>query len=135
MGLALGCIGMSMDDFCRCTPSEFRAVYGGWRDMAEGLRREAWERTRMECLCSLQPYSKKRLAAEDIMRFAWDDAEDGREDEEKKSLRTLKSWRDTGVRRLRGGCENRGGGQNQCMWPAHFSNSLHNNIVNAITMT
>lgn len=84
MGLALGCIGMSMDDFCRCTPSEFRAVYGGWRDMAEGLRREAWERTRMECLCSLQPYSKKRLAAEDIMRFAWDDAEDGREDEEKK---------------------------------------------------
>lgn len=84
MGIALGCIGMSMDDFCRCTPSEFRAVYAGWWDMAEGRRREAWERLRMECLCSLQPYSKKRLEAADIMRFPWDDAEHGRGEETQK---------------------------------------------------
>lgn len=84
MGLALGCIGMSMDDFCRCTPSEFRAVYAEWSELRELERRESWERMRMECLCSLQPYSKKRLSVGDVMRFPWDDGEHGREGEAKK---------------------------------------------------
>ena len=84
MGLALGCIGMSMDDFCRCTPSEFRAVYAEWQGLQDVLRRESWERMRMECLCSLQPYSKKRLAAEDIMRFPWEEADHEREADAKK---------------------------------------------------
>ena len=84
MGLALGCIGMSMDDFCRCTPSEFRGVYAEWSELRELERRESWERMRMECLCSLQPYSKKRLSVGDVMRFPWDDGEHGREGEAKK---------------------------------------------------
>jgi len=32
----------------------------------------------MQCLCSLQPYSKKQLRAEDVMRFPWDGSEERR---------------------------------------------------------
>lgn len=63
---------MSRDDFCRCTPSEFYAVYMAWSEMRERADRGAWERTRMQCLCMLQPYSKKQLKARDVMQFPWD---------------------------------------------------------------
>ena len=72
LGIAMGCIGMSMDDFCRCTPSEFRATWNVWHEMHEQRERGAWERMRMECLCTLQPYSNKSLEAKDIMQFPWD---------------------------------------------------------------
>ncbi|MCR5714955.1 MAG: hypothetical protein K6F98_08585 [Bacteroidales bacterium] len=36
-GLALGRLGMSFDDFCRCTPGEFRAGIEGASDAAEQL--------------------------------------------------------------------------------------------------
>lgn len=72
MGIALGCIGMSMQDFERCTPSEFRAVFDAWNRRREMLERDEWERVRMSCLCTLQPYSKKKLRAVDIMEFPWE---------------------------------------------------------------
>lgn len=65
-------MGMSMDDFCRCTPSEFRAVWDAWNEMRQSAEREAWEQLRMQCLCTLQPWSKQRLEARDIMEFPWD---------------------------------------------------------------
>lgn len=69
----MGCMGMSRDDFCRCTPSEFYAAYGAWNDMRQQRERAEWERARMQCLCALQPYSKKQLSARDVMRFPWDE--------------------------------------------------------------
>lgn len=72
LGIAMGCMGMSMDDFCRCTPSEFNEAYEAWGECQERLERGAWERMRMQCLCSLQPYSSKKLRAEDLMRFPWE---------------------------------------------------------------
>jgi len=74
MGIAMGCMGMSMDDFCRCTPSEFYEVYESWGDMRTMDERARWERARMQCLCSLQPYSKSRLRPQDIMQFPWETA-------------------------------------------------------------
>lgn len=68
----MGCVGMSRDDFCRCTPSQFYAAYEAWSEMQERMSREMWERTRMQCLCTLQPYSKKQLKARDIIQFPWD---------------------------------------------------------------
>jgi len=64
---------MSYEDFERCTPSEFKAVCDCWREREERRRREGWERTRMESLCTLQPWSRKRLEARDVLRFAWDE--------------------------------------------------------------
>lgn len=72
MGIAMGCMGMSMDDFSRCTPSEFNEAYEAWSEHHDRMERSAWERMRMQCLCSLQPYSKKTLTAQDIMRFPWE---------------------------------------------------------------
>ena len=70
--MAMGCIGMSYDDFCRCTPSEYAAVWHAWQEADERREQGEWERLRMSCLCMLQPYSKKRLRAEDVMRFPWE---------------------------------------------------------------
>ena len=72
LGIAMGCIGMSMDDFGRCTPSEFYEVYGAWIDHQQARERTRWEMVRTECLCTLQPYSPKKLSPEDVMEFEWD---------------------------------------------------------------
>ncbi len=79
LGIAMGCIGMSMDDFCRCTPSWFYKVYEAWHEREQRLEQAGWERTRMQCLCMLQPYSKKKLQARDVMQFPWEvKSEEGR---------------------------------------------------------
>lgn len=72
LGIATGCIGMSHDDFCRCTPSEFYATWHEWRQWCDRQDRLQWERTRTECLCMLQSHTKHRLAPEDVMTFSWD---------------------------------------------------------------
>ena len=72
MGMAMGCVGMSLEDFERCTPSEFHAVWECWSEKEHRRERGEWERVRMECLCSLQPWSKKKLRAGDIMEFPWE---------------------------------------------------------------
>ena len=64
-----------MQDFERCTPSEFNAVFDVWNNWQEKLEQGKWERVRMSSLCSLQPYSKKRLSASDIMEFPWEKKE------------------------------------------------------------
>lgn len=66
---------MSLRDFERCTPSEFRAVFDRWKHQEEQRERGEWERVRMQCLCVLQPYSKKSLQARDIMEFPWEKEE------------------------------------------------------------
>ena len=68
----MGCVGMSMNDFERCTPSEFRCIWESWLKQKERIERDGWERVRMECLHFLQPYSKKKLGVLDIMKFPWD---------------------------------------------------------------
>ena len=72
LGIALGCIGMSMQDFCQCTPSEFKAIFDAWQLGQQQREHSEWERVRMQCLCSLQPYSAKHLQAADIMQFPWE---------------------------------------------------------------
>lgn len=75
---------MSLADFCRCTPSEFRHISDAWARNTEQKRRDRWERTRMLCLCSLQPYSRSRLSPADIMQFPWDKAAE--QDKEKEEI-------------------------------------------------
>lgn len=68
----MGCIGMSRQDFCHCTPSQFKAIYDSWADTQNRAERLSWEQTRSLCLCMVQPHCKKQLRAEDIMKFPWD---------------------------------------------------------------
>ena len=89
----MGCMGMSMDDFCRCTPSEFYAAWKAWNEMQQSRDRGEWERLRMQCLCTLQPYSKKTLDASDIMSFPWET--------EQKSENEVKMDKEDTLRRYR----------------------------------
>ena len=70
--MAVGRIDMSLDDFCRCTPLEFSAIAEGWNEGEQARQRAAWERARLQCTCMLQPYSKKRLEPQDVLKFEWD---------------------------------------------------------------
>lgn len=72
MGIAVGSIGMSLRDFCQCTPHEFHCIYSHWQ---QTQMREPWERARFVACCILQPYSKKALKATDVCRFGWEEAE------------------------------------------------------------
>lgn len=72
MGLAMGCIGMSMCDFERCTPAEFYEVWSRWQEREQQDQRDAWEQTRMLALFMVQPWSKTRLTVQDILTFPWD---------------------------------------------------------------
>ena len=68
-------MGMSCKDFERCTPTEFRWVWEKWNETEERRERGAWERMRYQCLCMLQPYSRKRMSVEDVMVFPWEKEE------------------------------------------------------------
>ena len=60
LGMAVGCIGLSHDDFCKCTFEEFESICKAWSDMTEGQNHEAWERARTIAAIIIQPHVKKR---------------------------------------------------------------------------
>lgn len=76
----MGCLGMSLQDFCSCTPSEFQKVYEAWRENALRLQREGWEQTRLICVLSIQPYSTKKLDPQVVMPLPWDREEERKEE-------------------------------------------------------
>jgi len=68
----LGCVGMSMDDFDRCTPSEFSIIAEQWRRERDTDYRAGWEQARFIATCALQPYSRKALKPADVAQFPWE---------------------------------------------------------------
>lgn len=84
----MGCMGLGLDDFCSCTPSEFWKTYEAWRDHSERVVRESWEETRVMCAAFLQPYSKTRLTGKEIFPLPWDQEEEKEEiSEEERQAR------------------------------------------------
>lgn len=69
-------MGMSIDDFCRCTPLEFSKIAEQWSMRQEALSRERWEQARFLAVVMLQPYTKKALKGTDITRFPWDEGKE-----------------------------------------------------------
>ena len=76
----MGCMGLGLDDFCSCTPSEFWKAYEAWHDQRESVVRESWEQTRVMCASFLQPYSKKRLTGKDVFPLPWDGSQEKEEE-------------------------------------------------------
>lgn len=93
MGLATGCVGMSVSDFERCTPSEFRAVWDAWQGREMRRERTSWEQTRTVCVSLLQPYAKKALRGVDVLRFPWDEAEESQEAAAQEQVETREELR------------------------------------------
>ncbi|MGN1211752.1 MAG: hypothetical protein ACI4TM_08695 [Candidatus Cryptobacteroides sp.] len=102
MGIALGRIGMSYDDFCMLTPEEFNAIYDEWRLEQDSIIKGEWERCRWVCYCMIRPYSKRNLRLTDIMKFDWDGrpsesvqlTKEERDAQERKYEELLKLWED-----------------------------------------
>ncbi|MDO5395654.1 MAG: hypothetical protein Q4F07_06790 [Bacteroidales bacterium] len=72
LGIGVGCIGLSLDDFCNCDYDEFESICRSWSEMTEGQTREAWERARMIATICIQPHLRKRISPQKLLPFPWD---------------------------------------------------------------
>lgn len=63
---------MAPGDFCMLTPDELAEALTARQHSRELGERADWERTRMMCMCILQPYAKNPLKATDVMQFPWE---------------------------------------------------------------
>lgn len=79
LGIALGQMGMSVEDFDQLTPTQFAITYKWYLKRVEIECKRSWEQTRYILTGILAPYSKKSLAPTDIMNFEWDEKEVARE--------------------------------------------------------
>lgn len=79
--MAVGCIGMSFDDFCALTPGEFTAAHKAWIHHEEEVEKSALRRMRLHACLTLQPHLKpgSRAVPEKILPFPFD-----REEEKEK---------------------------------------------------
>ena len=72
LGLAVGCIGMSFDDFCLCSFGEFESIYKAWREYTDGTMHDAWERMRISAAIAVQPHTHKKIIPRQLIPLPWD---------------------------------------------------------------
>ena len=72
LGFALGCVGLSLADFCALTPAEFRAVCCSWTERCDADTQGAWERMRLLAAITIQPHVKRRLTPGQLLPLPWD---------------------------------------------------------------
>jgi hypothetical protein len=72
IGMAVGVIGLSLDDTYRLTPSEFNSICAAWGQHNEQMQRMSWEQARFIGHCAILPHSKKGLRPQDIVLFDWE---------------------------------------------------------------
>lgn len=68
----MGCIGMTRDDFCKCTYEEFDSICEAWQRMRREDSRDAWERARIMATIAIQPHVKKRMTPRQLLPLPWD---------------------------------------------------------------
>lgn len=73
-GVALGCIGLSYDDFCKMDFDEFASVYAAYADQRDAAVKDEWSRMRLLATISIQPHlaKGKRVTPEKLLPFPWD---------------------------------------------------------------
>lgn len=77
MGYALGCVRLSLDDFCGLTPGEFASVARAHADLEESRHRDDWERMRMLAAMTMQPHVKNKLRPQTLLPFPWEHGRNG----------------------------------------------------------
>lgn len=77
LGIALGCIGLSYDDFCRLDFEEFSAIYEAYAQQRDDDNKQEWERMRAHATLLLLPHTKKgtKLAPDKVYPLPWDKKE------------------------------------------------------------
>ena len=73
LGFALGCVRLSYDDFCRCTPEEFGSICKAYQDQREVDYKDRWERMRMLATIAIQPHLKHKITSKKLLPFPWEE--------------------------------------------------------------
>lgn len=84
LGIAVGRIGISYDEFLRLDVDAFEAIVKSYCDHEEDKRRDDWERMRWQTMLTIQPFvgNKHKMKLEDILVFSWDK-------QDKKNVKTM----------------------------------------------
>ena len=72
LGIAVGNIGLSYNDFCALTPEEFSHIYKAYSEERTAQYQDSWERMRMLAAITIQPYAKKGLTPHGLLPFPWE---------------------------------------------------------------
>ena len=72
LGIAVGAVGLSADDFDGLTLRAFEAFYRAGTEKEESRCRNGWEMARFGALYALVPHSRKKLRPQDICTFEWE---------------------------------------------------------------
>ena len=74
MGIALGCIRLSYDDFCKMDFEEFAAVYKAYAEQRDIDFKDEWQRMRLLAAIVIQPHLAKnrKITPEKLLPFPWD---------------------------------------------------------------
>ena len=72
LGVAVGCIGLSLEEFGKLYFEEFESICKAWREKNEAQEREAWERTRILAAICIQPHVKKKITPRQLIPLPWD---------------------------------------------------------------
>ena len=70
--MAIGCIGMPLEEFCSLYFEEFENICNAWIEMHEAQAREEWERTRILAAICIQPHIKKKITPKQLLPLPWD---------------------------------------------------------------
>lgn len=68
----MGCVGLSLSDFERLTPEEFRSVCKSYAEHEESETRDAWTRMRMLACITIQPHVRQGMTPERLLPLPWD---------------------------------------------------------------
>lgn len=72
LGIAVGRIGMSFDEFCGYYFEEFSAIVEAWREAEEDKAQGEWERMRTLAAICIQPHVKKKITPKQLLPMPWD---------------------------------------------------------------
>ncbi len=72
MGIAIGCVGMSYDDFMWLDYGEFKSIYSAWRRCREDQEQAEWERMRMLASICISPHVKHSPTPQKLLPFPWE---------------------------------------------------------------
>ena len=70
--MAVGCIGMPLEEFSKLYFEEFEGIFKAWREMNDAQERDAWERTRILATICIQPHVGKKITPKQILPLPWD---------------------------------------------------------------
>ncbi len=70
--MAIGRMGMKLDDVRRLTFGEFEAIVDEWNKARETEYQDNWERMRMLATIVIQPHTKKPIPPKTLLPFPWE---------------------------------------------------------------